>query len=328
MADYFSTFTTGFSNLIPHAIQNLVPGIQIRHLYDGAVIYSFPGKETALCRIPFFHNTFLLLRSFPENNCTMDAMLRSILRLKQLPPARGSFRVRYSIHNQFVAMDKTITRQLEEKIAALTHTRVDRVSPDVEYWVLQRSEGMGAFCKLIRKRKVTEKQLHPGELRPEFAYLLCALARISKTDVVLDPFAGYGAIPKQIQQYFPCKRLLVSDFDVQRVRALQNKFLGTKTVQVSQQDALQLTGIQNQSIDAIVTDPPWGLYEILEEIDVFYRKMLLEFQRILKGSGTLVLVSARKQELESAFSETGFSICQKYDTLVNGKKAAVYVASL
>lgn len=54
---------------------------------------------------------------------------------------------------------------------------------------------IGFFGKLLRKRKITEKTLHKGELRPEFALLMCAFAGIKQNEILCDPFAGYGSIP-------------------------------------------------------------------------------------------------------------------------------------
>lgn len=47
-------------------------------------------------------------------------------------------------------------------------------------------------------------------------------------------------------------------------------------------------------------------------------------QKLLPGA-QVVLLSARKREAEAAAQEMGFPLRQRYDTLVNGKKAAVYL---
>ena len=53
--------------------------------------------------------------------------------------------------------------------------------------------------------------------------------------------------------------------------------------------------------------------------------MFASFRRVLKPRGQVVLLSARKREAEAAAQEMGFPLRQRYDTLVNGKKAAVYL---
>ena len=322
---YISTFPTGFAGLIPAALQKLLPGAQVVQVYDGLVHYRYGGKPGDLGKVFLFHNTFLVLREFQGPASQMDSMVRSAAGIKSLPPSRGSFRVRYSVKNQFVAVPKERTRQLEGKIAALTHAKVDRVSPDTEYWFLQRSEGVGFFCRLLGRRQATERDLHPGELRPELAYLMASLAKLGRDSVVLDPFAGYGAIPKQVLGYFPYAMVLVSDLDRDRAANLRASLGGKRGVSVAQRDALTLEGIPSATVDAIITDPPWGYYEEIEDIQAFYRGMFASFRRVLKPRGQVVLLSARKREAEAAAQEMGFPLRQRYDTLVNGKKAAVYL---
>ena len=53
--------------------------------------------------------------------------------------------------------------------------------------------------------------------------------------------------------------------------------------------------------------------------------MLGEFDRVLKPDGSVILLSARKAEYEAAVRRTDFVLRKRYDTLVNGKKAAVYL---
>ena len=47
--------------------------------------------------------------------------------------------------------------------------------------------------------------------------------------------------------------------------------------------------------------------------------------RVLTDNGRLVILSARKEELELAAAATGFKIKNSLHTLVNGKKAGVYL---
>lgn len=285
MGAYISTFPTGFAGLIPAALQKLLPRAQVVQVYDGLVHYRYGGKPGDLGKVFLFHNTFLVLREFQGPASQMDSMVRSAAGIKSLPPSRGSFRVRYSVKNQFVAVPKERTRQLEGKIAALTHAKVDRVSPDTEYWFLQRSEGVGFFCRLLGRRQATERDLHPGELRPELAYLMASLAKLGRDSVVLDPFAGYGAIPKQVLGYFPYAMVLVSDLDRDRAVDLRASLGGKRGVSVAQRDALTLEGISGATVDAIITDPPWGYYEEIENIQAFYRGMFASFRRVLKPRG-------------------------------------------
>lgn len=325
MAEYISTFTTGFSDVIPEALAKVLPGAKVLKVYDGLVNYIYEGKEENVQGVLIFNNSFLVIRKFQGKNCEMTAMAKSIISLNRLPVSRKTFRVRYSVNNQFVGMDKSYTRQIEEKICRLTNAKIDRVSPQIEYWFIKRSENVGFFGRLLNKRKFTEKNLNKGELRPEFAYLMCMLGGLNKSTVVMDAFAGYGAIPKQIKKYFRFSRLYVSDINPECVRNLSRYFEKKQNVNVALRDALNMIDIENNTVDAVITDPPWGYYEQINDIEQFYVDMLREFSRVLKLKGKLVLLSARKEEFESAVRRENHKIEKKYDTLVNGKKASVYV---
>ena len=326
MAEYISSFTTGFAEVVPSIMNRLLPGAKVLNVYDGLVHYLYHGRENQLEKVLIFNNTFLVIRKYRGAGCELSRMINDVLAFDHLSGTpKESFRIRYSVNNQFVAVNRKYTARIEEKICRLTRGRVDRVSPQTEYWFLQRSENVGFFCRLTGRRKSTEKNLHKGELRPEFAYILCALGIGKGKPAVLDPFGGYGSIPEQVCRHFPYSRVLVSDSDPERVYDLQKRFRNVPGVDAARRDALNMTDIPDETMDVIITDPPWGYYENMENIGAFYREMLEEFARVLKPYGSAVLLTARKKELESAARGTRLMLTKRYDTLVNGKKAGVYL---
>ena len=74
----------------------------------------------------------------------------------------------------------------------------------------------------------------------------------------------------------------------------------------------------------MITDPPWGFYEDIGDINAFYAKMFKSFDRLLNDQGRMVILSARKEELEQTAAAAGFKIKNSLHTLVNGKKAGLY----
>ena len=248
---------------------------------------------------------------------------------------KGSFRVRFQNENQFAKVDKNLTRKVEEFVTRNSRLILDRLSPTTEIWFSIRREGF-AFCgELISKREFTEKNLNKGELRPEIAYLMCCFAKLQKDDVVLEPFCGYGAIPVQLAKRFSCQKIYASDIDEEKVKALQEKKAlrqaqGPHTAQgpevdLRQADAFELTHIPDNSIDAIVTDPPWGLWENIPDIEDFYNRMFVSFKRVLKPDGKMTILTARTAEFEKVVQNAGLKITDSLHTLVNGKKASLYV---
>lgn len=91
-------------------------------------------------------------------------------------------------------------------------------------------------------------------------------------------------------------------------------------VSIKCEDALQLESIKDNEISMILTDPPWGYYEDISNIEEFYNAMFKSFKRILKTEGRAVVLSARKKEIVAAVKNEKGYITKHIDTLVNGKK--------
>lgn len=325
MTNYISTFITGFSDVITVALKKLLPGVKIINVYDGVIYYSYDGKFDNIKNVFVLNNTFLVIKAYHGKLCFIDSMIKDAMSMKSLPRSYGTFRVRYSLNNKFVGVNKSYTRQIEKRITQITKSRVDRVAPQTEYWFMQRSENIGFFCRLLSSRKFTEKNLCKGELRPEFAYLMCMLGKVCKESIVLDPFAGYGAIPKQLELNFQCERVLASDINKEHIVNLKSQFKNAKNIEFSVRDALDMKDISTASIDSIITDPPWGYYEKIVDIGAFYGGMLNEFYRVQNDDGVSVILSARKEEFIEAVNNSKYKIDKQYNTLVNGKKAAVFI---
>ena len=47
--------------------------------------------------------------------------------------------------------------------------------------------------------------------------------------------------------------------------------------------------------------------------------------RVIKTDGKIVILSARKEELEASAAEKGLKIEKSLHTLINGKKASLYL---
>ena len=252
MAEYISTFTTGFSEVISKSLVKLLPGAKVLKVYDGLVDYLYNGSEENIKNIVVFNNSYLVIKKFQGKNSEMTSMAKNIIILDKLPKSQKTFRIRYSQNNQFVGINKTYTQQIERKISKLTNAKIDRVSPETEYWFIKRSENVGFFARLLQKRKFTEKNLNKGELRPELAYLMCILGEFKKSTIVMDPFAGYGAIPKQVNKYFHFKQLYVSDINPEHIKLLNILFENKHNVNVTLRNALNMQDIEDNMIDLIL----------------------------------------------------------------------------
>jgi tRNA G10 N-methylase Trm11 len=104
--------------------------------------------------------------------------------------------------------------------------------------------------------------------------------------------------------------------------------LGLKDkIKIELVDALDLNSLADNSVDKIVTDPPWGFYFGQGwDLSSFYTAMLKEFSRVIKPNGLMVILIAKKDIFENLLERffNQLELVKKFNILVSGKKAGVY----
>ncbi|MBI4029247.1 MAG: hypothetical protein HY376_02680 [Candidatus Blackburnbacteria bacterium] len=334
MNTYFSTFIPGLGEVVTGALKERFPDVEIVLLLDGLVIYKTDSISEEIVKLRFLNNTFYVLHFFKHiEKASLPSLVKFIyqsdfLKKMELPRLSSSvrtFRVITSFENELGKVDQNLLKNMEEKLTRVTGLTLDRGKPDLEFWFLGRTEGVGFFALRLTRKTSGEKSLKPGELRSELANLLCLLSEPKAGEVFLDPFAGWGGIVKEsLQSGFKFKTVYASDIDKGKVDALKSV---CPDVNVNWSNSSNLTYLRNFSVDKIVTDPPWGLADRLEtpEIEDLYEKSFREFARILRPDGIIVLLTSRKLTMEKLLKENAdLKLVSKYDVLVNGKKARVY----
>jgi 23S rRNA G2445 N2-methylase RlmL len=325
MADYLSTFAVGFEELAASLITRRLPGASIINLWGGMAQYRYSGPQKLVEKqLPFVHNTYALLKVCKGKNMTFEHMVSEAQGQRfRYQLGQDSFRVRFSNENVFERVPPSVMNMAEQLVKRATHMQVSRNDACTELWYIIRSEGIGFYAQLLFSRP---DRSAAGNLRPELAYLLCVLAETDNDSVVLDSFCGSGILIKSLRDYLPYAMLYASDADRNAIaRLTQEPLLQKNQGSVHLADARELPYLADNSIDAVVTDPPWGDYTPLTDVRQFYMETLSCLYRVLKPTGRVVLLTARKQELISAAHATGFVINNTFHTLVNGKKSAAFV---
>ena len=218
MAEFISSFITGFQHIVEKNLPQILAGVKILHVFDGLIHYQYAGDSQNLDKIIYFNNTFFVLKTMKGKGLNFPSLVGAVSSEKKYYLInKGTFRVRFQNENQFVKVDKNISKKAEETVLHNSKLHLDRLSPTTEIWYSIRREGF-AFCgQLISKREFTEKNLNKGELRPEIAYLICCYADLNQDDVVAEPFCGYGSIPVQLIKKFRFQKLFASDIDKDKI---------------------------------------------------------------------------------------------------------------
>jgi predicted RNA methylase len=338
MRTYYSIFADGLEAAIEEALQQSLSSVTLLEVRPGLIIYSSSESTKRIEALRFVRNTFLLLRRLELSGTTSyDKALKALARddrtaaaLLGCPPLRASFRIIIAEGSRLVSASESALAAVEQLICKTTGLKVHRSRPDHEFWLHLRSGGLGLFSLRVTRHKSSEQTLAPGELRPEIVDILCRLSNPRRDELFLDPFAGSGAIPLARSTNFPRCTVLANDGDLRKVAQLKAKVSRLKLqhyIIVRCLDALQMRRYQDGCIDKIVTDPPWGIFRDLPlPPRTFFEKMLIEFCRVLKPGGKLVILLAREHPLELIYRNAGlpFRLQTKRDILLSGKKASIY----
>jgi 23S rRNA G2445 N2-methylase RlmL len=331
---YFSTFITGFQEVVETSLRQDLKDVKVILTLDGLIVYCTGQSYQKIKSLRYLNNTFLLFKLFSNLNgkLPVEFMMKSLLKdsrtIGKLPSGLSlrklSFRVITSQENQMVGVNRRLLEKTEQLFKTkLRLNRVDRSKPNIEVWFLWRNEGYGFIGLRLTKTPNYEKTLHKGELRPELANLMCLLSEPSHDDVFLDPFSGYGSIPIERVKTFPYKQVIAGEKDPAVFKLLKGRASRIKRkIVLGHWDALALTKLSDNSVNKIVTDPPWGIFSNKK---INYAEMLQEFARTLSPDGLLVVLMGQKELFKTALSKyPNLKVLKKYDTLVSGKKASVY----
>lgn len=337
MNRFLGTFISGTGEIVKGMLRQRLKDLNLIALPDGAAEFetSLPYSDLNLfC----FNNIFLVLHKgeLTDRETILDEYLKELLAsqpdwagVRENSSKIRSFRLVTSRQNRLVSVNSALREKLEKRIAKISGLRVDKSRPDTEFWLLSRSEGTCYFLKRLSRHTAYDKLLDPGELHPELAYMMCWLTVPKYTDTVLDPFCGYGAIPLQRCKRFPFSKLYAFDKNEQALGRTKEKLpLKNPNITVKNQDALALSrALPPESVDAVITDPPWGFFEDVNmELEEFYRKTLEQLDFVLKPGGKLALLTAKKEEFRRAAEKfPRLSFREEYNILVSGKKTGLYL---
>jgi predicted RNA methylase len=337
---YYASFVPGMQEVVEALVRERLPDVKIGKLLDGAVLFE---TQCTYDKLNFFcfNNIFAVISVIesPRIENALEAHMREACRAGPHPVIAEntkkirSFRIVCSRENTPAAVNERIRQDTERYIAAQSGLVPNRSLPDTEFWFLSRREGFSVFMKRLTRRGSFEKTLHPGELPPPLAYLLCRLSGPKPGGIAADPFCGYGAIPSEYLKRFPAARFYASDRDGKAVAYARKKLAGDSSGRcvLRQADVYGLPSLlPPESLDAIITDPPWGLYAGAKGPDIpierFYADSIEIFAGLLKPGGVTVMLSARQKELMDGTAQSGkFEIQDTIPILLSGKKAAVFV---
>lgn len=333
---YLCTFGSGWDKAIKKIFEKKFNNYNIKYIGNGIIIFD-SDEVINIKQLSFFNNVYLLLKFNQCNSDNFDSNVNNIINGLKIDyetikkNLKGincrNFKIIGINGNQPSKLNYKNLTGLEYEIQNKLKIRPSKDKHDLDFVFLERTDGMMYFLLKLSYNRVTEKKLEQGSLRPEVSYLLSSLADIKETDIILDPFAGNGSIPKEIMKRYKYNMLFASELDLEKYNKLKKEYKGNaKKFFIKNFDAIDMSFFNDNFIDAVITDPPWNAFEHTDkDYTDFYYKMLLELKRIVKVNGKIIILMGNDSEFENALNKTDLELQDKLSVLINGKKAKVYI---
>ncbi|ENN96640.1 putative RNA methylase [Methanocaldococcus villosus KIN24-T80] len=275
---------------------------------DRYVLTGESRGEEIVNRAGYINESHKIIYSYNYENFSLEGFLRDIERSLEIK-INGSYAVRIlKLHK-----DKSINSQLlEREIGAIikrkTGAKVNLTNPEnlIRVVILKDRIFIGNLIKMRDKKYFYEnrphlrKYFHPGSILPKLARAMVNLARVREGDIVLDPFCGTGGF--LIEAGLIGAKLLGCDIDWRMARGslinLEDYNLLDKVIKIECLDAKYVKDFLKRNniekVDAIITDPPYGISTAKKgEIEEII-KILPE---VLKENGYFVFAYNKKINL-------------------------------
>lgn len=325
---YLVQFPAGLSLLVGRALSQTCAGYREVYADDSALVFDTSTRFARADEVEVGKNVFVVWASAPRRN-----LAKTVARLTDAIPAairpnrpdRNGFRTMVQIDGALTGLDRGTRTRLESALVARTGQRVQSRGGNTEYWVMGRRDHDELWL-LERLPRRTKPSGRAGALSAELAAALVLASDPRASDVFCDPFAGSGTLVLARSRR-PARSLVYGDRDLAGQRdGLPAELLADRRVRLVDDDALELPSVPDRSIEAIVTDPPWGEYEPLDRpYDEFVGAMAASFRRVLSASGRLVLLTSRRtaDEAATAFDRAGLPVTDQLAVLLNGHPVTV-----
>jgi 23S rRNA G2445 N2-methylase RlmL len=272
---YFISFPFGLGEYIPNMLENELQNVQVQNVFSTHAVFLTSDSRQTIMNLPFASQIYIYIKQFNHPNVIApEKQLRwAVEKPTFIEALRGisykfqKYRIFGQSDSETISLPKALKRNFIEKLEYYEDIRFDNENPEAEIWFVEANkdskpngEKVGLCGIKISSHPDYHHTLKKGELRPEIAYFLNFLAEPVKRGTMLDPFAGSGAIPISAAENFNYREIIVGDKDLagfnENLMKWKSRF-NEKIIKVQEFDATQMKTIKDNTIDRIVTDPPW-----------------------------------------------------------------------
>ncbi|MGB9805176.1 MAG: THUMP domain-containing protein [Thermoproteota archaeon] len=263
---------------------------------------------------------------------TIYNTLRSI-DLSDVIEEKKKFRVtsERSGNHEFTSLD--IQRVAGQAIVDSYGLKVDLENFDLEFTVDVIND------KCIVGSRLTKESLHkrgyrifnhPAALKPVLAYAMVRLADVEEGETLVDPMCGGGTIPIEAAYSYNGK-IKIYGFDKVLKYVLGAKMnaekAGVNSYIVFEKLDCALLSKRLSSIDAIVTNPPYGVRMTPRTgVGRLYRTLASEAYKTLNSNGKFIVITLKSGLMKKILKNLGFTISEERITTHGGLHPHIIVA--
>lgn len=335
------TTSRGIEDIVEKEIEE-----KVRAFKNRKDLVNMPGRvlvelnEESVSKLLALRSVFHIVRfitsfkieSSREGLRTIYNTLRS-LNLSDVIEGKKKFRVtsERSGNYEFTSLD--IQRVAGQAIVDSYGLKVDLENFDLEFTVDVIND------KCIVGSKLTRESLHkrgyrifnhPAALKPVLAYAMVRLANLREGEMLVDPMCGGGTIPIEAAYSYNGK-IKIYGFDKVLKYVIGAKMnaekAGVNNYIVFEKLDCALLSKRLSSIDAIVTNPPYGVRMTPRTgIERLYRVLVSEAYKALSNNGKLIVITLKFGLMKKILKNLGFMVLEERATTHGGLHPHIIVA--
>jgi 23S rRNA G2445 N2-methylase RlmL len=340
----------GLENVAEEEIADDLGG-EVKKTIPGVVVFRVPEINARVLKLRTVEDVFLLgwgteqltyraadlekIRRWTAHDAPWDRLLQIHHALRPKPKGRPTYRLVAQMTGEHGYRRFDARKALAEGLAGKLPSSWKHAEENaaVEIWLT--IDGAAAVCGLrlsdrtMRHRSYKLQHL-PASLRPTVAAAIARLADIKSGQTVLDPMCGAGTILAEVLELgrhasIRPRAVIGGDLALSALRAAGPNLRPLGQFSLACWDATQLP-LADRIVDRITCNPPFGkkLGEP-EEIGPLYRKMLRDWQRVLRPRGRAVVLVSDFAALKSAALAVGWQLQQTLRVRVLGQRAFLSV---
>jgi len=324
---------------------------EIKRCSPGLIVFRLPEITRDILRLKTVEDVFLLgwgtdklsyravdleqIRRWTSHEANWSRLLQIHHEIRPKPQGKPTFHLvtQMTGHHGYRREDarKALVKGLGGKLPS--SWRYVEENAAVEIWLT--IHGATAVCGLrlsdrSMRHRTYKSEHQPASLRPTIAAAMVRIGEIRGGMTALDPMCGAGTILGEVCTYSRDKGIrpalvLGGDIAHSAVRSSESNLRRLGPAALARWDAASLP-LADQSIDRIISNPPFGKQlGQQQEIPALYRRLVKEFDRVLRARGSAILLVSDLGAVKEAAERMKWKKIRQIRVRVLGQPAFITV---